>query len=232
MSDNVRDWIYAILKVIEVVTFIVLVCVFTSRWCRGDTVITDKPDGVNTRTRMVDPNGYVVSESVTLVHVPEKVKPLAEPSGEIPRLAWASDDRMYVALTPYEWESLTNRIAVLEATASRRLAEDYKTAAGRRIWHGEELTRKVNPDGLSVTWYYPDGFEYTEFEVRTNALRRARAPAAQKTAPGQHAPPPRPSLPPRLAEKREAMKSRTGRIREVNATFGPGGKVLKVEESK
>lgn len=46
------------------------------------------------------------------------------------------------------------------------------------------------------------------------------------------APPPRPSLPPRLAEKRKAMKSRAGRVREVNATFGPGGKVLKVEEQK
>lgn len=142
------------------------------------------------------------------------------------------DDMEYVLVSPSEWDALTNRVALLEATASRRLAEDYKTAAGREIWHGKSTGRKVNPDGLSVTWYYPDGFEYTEREVRENAIKRPRPPQAQKTAPGKHAQPPRPILPPRLAEKRKAMKSRAGRIREVNAVFGPGGKVLKVEEPK
>ena len=199
----------------------------------ADTVITDKPDGVNTRTRVVDTNGYVVSESVTLVHVPDNVKYLAEPSGEIPRLAWASDDRMYVALTPYEWESLTNRIAVLEATASRRLAEDYKTAAGREIWHGKAISRKVNPDGLSVTWCYADGFEYTEREVRENAVKRPRPPQAQKRPSGAPVPRKPLDLPPRLAAKRAAILARrNGATPTVNATFGPGGKVLKVEESK
>lgn len=213
----------------------------------ADTVIKDKPDGVNTRTRVVDDNGYIQSESITLAHVPEKY--VGEPTGEIPEWAkeggtpitryfiregerYVVDDIDYILVSPSSWQNLTNRVALLEAAASRRLAEDYKTAAGRRIWHGKELTRKVNPDGLSVTWYYPDGFEYTEREVRENAVKQARAQKARNPAPGAHAPPPRPSLPPRLAEKREAMKSRAGRVREVNATFGPGGKVIKVEESK
>ena len=143
------------------------------------------------------------------------------------------DDTEYVLVSPSEWDALTNRIAMLEATASRRLAEDYKTAAGREIWHGKSISRKVNPDGLSVTWYYADGFEYTEREVRENAVKRPRPPAAQKRPSGASAQSPRPNtLPPRLAEKRKAMKSRAGRIREVNATFGPGGKVLKVEDVK
>ena len=141
------------------------------------------------------------------------------------------DDKEYILVAPSEWDALTNRIAMLEATASRRLAEDYKTAAGRRIWHGKELTRRVNPDGLSVTWYYADGFEYTEREVRENAVKRPRPPQAQRRPSGASAQSPRPSLPPRLAAKREAVKSRAGRIREVNATFGPGGKILKVEEN-
>ena len=143
------------------------------------------------------------------------------------------DDTEYVLVSPSEWDALTNRIALLEATASRRLAEDYKTAAGREIWHGKSTGRKVNPDGLSVTWYYADGFEYTEREVRENAIKRPRPPQAQKRPSGAPAPRKPLDLPPRLAAKRAAILARKqGKTQTVNATFGPGGKVLKVEESK
>ena len=105
---------------------------------------------------------------------------------------------------------------------------EHETAQGRAMWHGKETNRVVTAQG--VTWLYRDG--YTYFEGPAKKVPRDRPRKAQKTAPGAHAQPPRPSLPPRLAEKREAMKSRAGRIREVNATFGPGGKVIKVEDVK
>ena len=229
MSENVKDWIFTILKVIEVVTFIVLVCVFTSRWCYGDTVISRPAgDGVNIYTVRVDDDGYIVSESSTAALALRKY---AEQLPPMPGECYLGDFK-YIFLTPGDWAAVTNRIARLESVAADRWRNEHKTVAGRQAWHGAATNRVVSADGLSVTWYYPDGFEYTEFEVRTNALRRARAPAAQRRPSGASAPPPRPSLPPRLAAKREAMKSRAGRIREVNATFGPGGKVLKVEESK
>ena len=143
------------------------------------------------------------------------------------------DDMEYVLVSPSEWDALTNRVALLEATASRRLAEDYKTAAGREIWHGKSTGRKVNPDGLSVTWYYADGFEYTEREVRENAVKRPRPPQAQKRPSGAPATRRPLDLPPRLAAKRAALLARKqGKPQTVNATFGPGGKVLKVEASK
>lgn len=209
----------------------------------ADTVITDKPDGVNTRTRVVDDNGYVKSERITLVHVPEKY--VAEPTGKIPEWAYKDappitryltregerycvDDIDYILVSPSSWDSLTNTVEILRELSAERWRKDHETAKGREMWHGKETNRVVTAQG--VTWLYRDG--YTYFEGPPEKVPRDRPLKARKTAPGQHAPPPRPSLPPRLAEKREAMKSRSGRVRQVNAVFGPGGKVLKVEESK
>lgn len=146
--------------------------------------------------------------------------------------AWVNDYR-YVVVAPSEWDALTNRIALLEATASRRLAEDYKTVAGREIWHGKATNRVVNADGLSVTWLYADGFQYTELEVRESAVKRTRPPQAQKRPSGAPATRRPLDLPPRLAAKRAAILARQqGKAPTVNATFGPGGKVIKVEEPK
>ena len=208
----------------------------------ADTVITDKPDGVNTRTRVVDDNGYVQSERITLAHVPEKY--VGEPTGEIPEWAneggtpitryfiregerYVVDDIDYILVSPSSWQELTNAVERLRDIAAERWRMEHETAKGRAMWHGKETNRVVTAQG--ITWLYRDG--YTHFEA-AEKVPRDRPRKTQKTAPGQHAPPPRPSLPPRLAEKREAMKSRAGRVREVNAVFGPGGKVLKVEGNK
>ena len=209
----------------------------------ADLVITDKPDGVNTRTRVVDTNGYVVSESTTTLHVAEKY--VAEPTGEIPEWAYEDgtpiiryltrqgeryvvDDMEYILVSPSSWQDITNTVERLRDIAAERWRMEHETAKGRAMWHGKETNRVVTAQG--ITWLYRDG--YTYFEGPPEKVPRDRPLKARKTAPGQHAPPPRPKLPPRLAEKREAMKSRAGRVRQVNATFGPGGKVIKVEESK
>ena len=226
MSENVKDWIFTILKVIEVVTFIVLVCVFTSRWCYGDTVISRPAgDGVNIYTVRVDDDGYIVSESSTAAL---SLRKYAE---QLPPMPGECDigDFKYIFLTPGDWAAVTNRIARLESVAADRWRNEHKTVAGRQAWHGAATNRVVSTDGLSVTWLYPDGYTYTETEVRTNAVRRVRPPAAKIPRPDAPAPVRRVVLPPRLAAKREAEKSRS-KVREVNAVFGPGGKVLKVDE--
>ena len=208
----------------------------------ADTVITDKPDGVNTRTRVVDDNGYIKSERITLAHVPEKY--VGEPTGEIPEWAneggtpitryfiregerYVVDDIDYILVSPSSWQELTNAVERLRDISAERWRRELETANRRAMWHGKETNRVVTAQG--ITWLYRDGYTYFEAAEK---VPRDRPRKTQKTAPGQHAPPPRPSLPPRLAEKRKAMKSRAGRVREVNAVFGPGGKVLKVEENK
>lgn len=138
------------------------------------------------------------------------------------------DDIEYVLVSPSSWDSLTNTVEILRELSAERWRKDHETAKGREMWHGKETNRVVTATG--ITWLYADGYSY--FEGPAVKVRRDRPRKTQKTAPGQHAPPPRPSLPPRLAEKRKAMKSRAGRVRQVNAVFGPGGKVLKVEENK
>ena len=136
------------------------------------------------------------------------------------------DDFEYILVSPSSWQDLTNKVEKLAAMTADRWRMEHETAQGRAMWHGEATNRIVTAQG--ITWLYRDGFTY--FEGPAEKVRRDRPQNARKTAPGQHAPPPRPSLPPRLAEKRKAMKSRAGQVREVNAVFGPGGKVLKVEE--
>ncbi len=137
------------------------------------------------------------------------------------------DDMEYILVAPSSWQELTNAVERLRDIAAERWRMEHETANGRAMWHGKETNRVVTAQG--ITWLYRDGYTYFEAAEK---VPHDRPRKARKTAPGQHAQPPRPSLPPRLAEKRKAMKSRAGRIREVNATFGPGGKVIKVEEQK
>ena len=138
------------------------------------------------------------------------------------------DDFRYVAIAPSVWDDLTNTVERLKDMSAKRWNMEHKTVAGRAAWHGQATNRIVS--ATSVTWLYADGYTYTETD--TNAVKRVRPPTAPKRLPSAPAKKPSPTLPPRLAEKREAMKSRAGEVREVNAVFGPGGKVLKVEEAK
>ena len=177
------------------------------------TVTFPAGDGANEITRTIDSRGNMVGESSTAVYVPQTV---------------IIDDFRYVAITPSVWDDLTNTVERLKDLSAKRWNMEHKTVAGREAWHGKATNRVIS--ATSVTWLYADGYTYTETE--TNAVKRVRPPTAPKRLPSAPAKKPSPTLPPRLAEKREAMKSRAGEVREVNAVFGPGGKVLKVEEVK
>ena len=139
------------------------------------------------------------------------------------------NDYEYILVTPSMWRDLTNTVERLRDISAQRWANEHKTVAGRQAWHGAATNRVVGADGLSVTWLYPDGYTYTEREARTNAVRRVTSPRRSNRPSDAPAPVRRAVLPPRLAAKQNALKSRPG-VREVNAVFGPGGKVLKVEE--
>lgn len=135
------------------------------------------------------------------------------------------DDFKYVAIEQSVWCDLTNTVERLKDLSAKRWKKEHETVQGRAAWHGQATNRIV--EATSVTWLYADGYTYTEIE--TNAVRKAVPPNAQKRP---SAAPPLPSLPPRLAEKRRAAKSNAGEVREVNAVFGPGGKLIKAEEVK
>lgn len=195
--------------------------------CHGETIKSIAPDGVNEVTVEVDANGYVIGQSSTCLYVPEKYK--AHPqyipqSGEVVIVG----DAPYVMISLGMWERWTNAVARLEAVAERRWANEHKTDAGRRAWHGAPTNRVV--EAASVTWQYADGFTYTE---QAEPSRRA-SPAVERmkkaaTRPqGASAALPRVNMPPRLRAKQEAISARPA-SKEVNATFGPGGKLLKTE---
>ena len=226
MSENGKGWICNVLKAVYMAVLIVLLCMMASRTCRGDTVISRPAgDGVNIYTVRVDDDGYIVSESSTAALALRKY---AEQLPPMPGECYI-DDFKYITLTPGDWAAVTNRIARLESVAADRWRNEHKTVAGRQAWHGAATNRVVGADGLSVTWLYPDGYTYTEREARTNAVRRVTSPRRPNRPSDAPAPVRRAVLPPRLAAKQNALKSRPG-VREVNAVFGPGGKVLKVEE--
>ena len=128
-------------------------------------------------------------------------------------------DMEYVLVSPSSWDSLTNTVEILRELTAERWRKDHETAKGREMWHGKETNRVVTATG--ITWLYRDGFTY--FEGPAVKVRRDRPQTARNPAPAAPAKPTRPSLPPRLAEKREAVKSRAGRVREVNAVFGREG---------
>lgn len=183
-------------------------------------------DGVNEVTARVTDSGVVVPESVTLAYV-EPSPPYIPQSGEHCVIA----DVEYVLIAAQDWVRITNAVARLEAVAERRWANEHKTAEGRRAWHGAPTNRVV--EAASVTWQYADGFTYTE---QAEPSRRAspaveRMKKAAERPQGASAIRPRVNVPPRLRAKQEAISARPA-SKEVNATFGPGGKLLKTEGGK
>ena len=199
--------------------------------CRGETIKRIASDGVNEVTIEVDENGYVIGQSSTCLYVPEKYK--AHPqyipqTGEVVIIG----DAPYVIISLAVWERWTNAVARLEAVAERRWANEHKTDAGRRAWHGNPK-REVSEDGRTVIWNYPDGYTYTEqakpSRRESPAVERTRKAAVRPQ--GASAVRPRVNVPPRLRAKQEAISARPA-SKEVNATFGPGGKLLKTEGGK
>ena len=138
-------------------------------------------------------------------------------------------DMEYVMVSAGDWKRLMGAVARLEAVAKRRWTKEHQTEEGRRAWHGAATNRVVSADGRSVTWHYRDGYVHTE---QVEPSRRV-SPAVKRTQGGV----PRPKiaggtrLPPRLEAKRKALEARPA-AKEVSATFGAGGKVLKVEGAK
>ena len=197
-------------------------CWGTLQKCFGGerfSVTTPSGDGVNYVTTEVDENGYVESVRTTTAYVPQKYIPQ---SGEHVMIG----DSEFVMVSVGDWTRWTNAIARLESVAERRWKKEHQTEEGRGAWHGAATNRIVDAD--SVIWLYRDGFVYTE-EVKP-APRRS--PAVKQNAAQSRRTPPVPSgLPPRLTAKKKALQNRPA-TKEVNATFGPGGKLLKVEESK
>jgi len=200
--------------------------------CHGETIKSIAPDGVNEITTEVDANGYVTSRSTTCVYVPEKYEAQQHyfpQTGEVVIIG----DAPYVVISLATWERWTNAVARLEAVAERRWANEHKTDAGRRAWHGALKERKQTEDGRGIQYTYADGFTYTE---QAEPSRRA-SPAVERARKAAASPPAAPqaragaTIPPRLKAKREAVLKRPA-AREVNATFGPGGKLLNVEGEK
>lgn len=183
-------------------------------------------DGVNQVTARVTDSGVVVPESITTAYV-EPSPPYIPQSGEHCVIA----DVEYVLIAAQDWVRITNAVARLEAVAERRWANEHKTDAGRRAWHGAPTNRVV--EAASVTWQYADGFTYTE---QAEPSRRAspaveRMKKAAERPQGASVPKPKVNIPQRLKAKQEAVAARPA-SKEVNAVFGPGGKVLKVEGEK
>lgn len=195
----------------------------TLQKCFGVEVQSIAPDGVNIITKEVDENGYVMGEKSTAVYVAPKYIPQ---SGE-----WVViGDQSFVVVAKNDWTRWTNAVARLESVAERRWTKEHQTEEGRRAWHGPVTNRVYSADGLMVTWLYRDGYEYVQ-----KAQPKPKTTLAQKAAKNGPGRPRRESpysrLPKRLRETREAIDARPA-AREVNVTFGPGGKVLKVEDGK
>ena len=159
---------------------------------------------------------------------PQAVQPYYLPqSGEVVVIG----DMRYVVVAAGDWERWTNAVARLEAVAARRWANEHKTDAGRRAWHGALKKREQTEDGRGIVFTYADGFTYTE-----EATPAPKVPPAVKRMRegGEKRPVAAPraqmgnGIPARLQAKRAAISARPA-VREVNATFAPGGKVLKVE---
>ena len=208
---------------------VVLLAAYLFGWgalqkCFGAEVKSVAPDGVNEITLEVDGQGYVQSAKATTAHVPERYIPQ---SGEKVVIG----DMEYVVVSAADWGRLTNAVARLEAVAERRWTNEHRTEAGRRAWHGAATNRVVTAEG--VTWLYGDGFAYFEAATPTRRV----SPAVKRATTRENGPTSAPKavagarLPPRLKAKREALKARPAKV-EVNAVFGAGGKVLKVEGAK
>lgn len=194
--------------------------------CHGAEIERVAPDGANTITLGVDGNGNVTGERITALHVPPKYIPQSGDKVVV-------DDFEYIMVSVSDWTRWTNAVARLEAVAGRRWENEHRTDAGRRAWHGDLKERRQTEDGRGMVYTYADGYTYTE---QAGASRRV-SPAVERVkkaaAKPQGAPvtKPRGSTPPRLRAKREAISARPA-AKEVNATFGPGGKLINVEGGK
>lgn len=136
-------------------------------------------------------------------------------------------DFEYVAVTPGDWTALTNEIALLHCVVRFQYQCDMQTDAGRRKWHGPCVNRIFDADAREQIYFYADGYTWTDRIVAApRANKRAQAIQAATNAPQ------RVNVPGRVAEMRERMRRARDGGRTVNATFGPGGKILKAEESK
>lgn len=140
-------------------------------------------------------------------------------------------DCTYIVIAAGDWARWTNAVVRLEAVAERRWANEHKTDAGRRAWHGALKKREQTEDGRGIEYTYADGFTYTEEATAAPrvppAVRRMRESGEKRPVAAQRAKVGN-GIPARLKAKREAILARPA-VREVNATFAPGGKVLKVE---
>jgi len=179
------------------------------------------PDGVNKITLEVDGRGYVQGESMTTAYVPERYIP--QSGDEV-----CIGDFPYIMVRKGDWERLTNAVGRLEAVAGRRYARDVQTPDGRALWHGDCTNRFYTADGRHEVWQYADGYSWS----RSAAPGRRVSPSVKRqTDPARPVTAAPAGLPPRLAAKKRALQGRPA-AKEVNATFGPGGKVMKVEEVK
>lgn len=139
-------------------------------------------------------------------------------------------DQQYVVIAASDWERWTNAVARLEAVAERRWANEHKTDAGRRAWHGALKDKHQAEDGRGMVYVYADGFTYTE----EAPAQRRESPAVRRMKQGQSQSRPaqpvaRNAVPTALQKKRDAILARPA-AKEVKATFGPGGKVISVED--
>ena len=171
----------------------------------------------------------VANPQPVLIGELESQTPYIPKSGEVVIVG----DAPYVLLSLATWDRWTNAVARLESVAERRWANEHKTDAGRRAWHGDLKERKQTEDKRGWTYTYADGFTYTEQAAPLRRVSPAveRVKKAAERPQGASAARPRPDIPPRLRAKREAISARPA-AKSVNATFGPGGKILKVEGEK
>ncbi len=143
------------------------------------------------------------------------------------------DDFEYIMVSVSDWTRWTNAVARLEAVAGRRWENEHRTDAGRRAWHGDLKERRQAEDGRGMVYTYADGYTYTELAEASRRVSPAVERVKKAAAKPQGAPvaKPRGGTPPRLRAKREAISARPA-AKEVNATFGPGGKLINVEGGK
>ena len=159
-----------------------------------------------------------------------------QPDGYMPQSGEAVviNDSTFIVVSREDWRRWTNAVARLEAVAERRWANEHKTDAGRRAWHGALKEKRVSEDGRTVEYTYADGFTYTE-QVPGGARTAPAVQRMRKAADKAPVAAPRAEvgngIPARLQAKRDAISARPA-VREVNATFAPGGKLIKVEGEK
>ena len=210
---------------------IMAACLFAA-FARGDFTM-HAADGSAEVTWLIDEGGFlrgfkVVTNAVPAIHVmpsDEAATRAVVDERAAYRVARDQFEREYVVFERSEWERLTNTVERLRAIAERRWNIEHATPEGRRAWHGAPV-RRMSEDGTSVLWEYPDGYRYEQkVEPSRPSPPHRNAKNAARSAPKVDR---YKSLPPRLRAKRRAQDAQET-PKEVNATFGPGGKVIKAE---